>query len=274
MDSPIFACRPENDLYRLMSGQTPGLRRVPDPGRAIREAPPGAGVLILADGYPEQTTRVQLAWFRQAAAKNVRLYVEYPAWLPELAVGVFPRTTEWERAVVASDAFGADLARHRIVAVHDCHFVPVEAETAHLVVARVAGFDTAVYGLPKQVFPLLFEHPAGNVLVGTTKLSHFVTGRYAPQDAWQAVWRYILEWLCPGQSLSVPTWTPAVHPAYAPAAVLPADLERAVDHDPSRKPCRGPSQTPWVWSQLSRRATCQSFELPLGVSVPSGSASR
>jgi len=37
------------------------------------------------------------------------------------------------------------------------------------------------------VWPILFEHRTANLLVATTKLSHFVTGRYAPVDAGASV---------------------------------------------------------------------------------------
>ena len=98
--------------------------------------------------------------------------------------------------MIASDAFAPALAKLRILAIHDCRFVPLKAEDPHIVVGRVAGFDTAVYGLPKESFPILCELPkregGGEVLVATTKLSHFVTGRYAPSNAWRAIWNHVL----------------------------------------------------------------------------------
>ena len=74
-------------------------------------------------------------------------------------------------------------------------FVPIETADPDIVVARVAGFDSAVYGLPKKTFPVLTEIPLpddkGGLLVSTTKLSQFITGRYAPSDAWPAIWKHI-----------------------------------------------------------------------------------
>ena len=105
--------------------------------------------------------------------------------------------------MIASDAFAPALAKLRILAIHGCRFVPLKAENPHIVIGRVAGFDTAVYGLPKESFPILCELPkreqVGDVLVATTKLSHFVTGRYAPTDAWRAIWNYVFAWLQPGR---------------------------------------------------------------------------
>ena len=72
----------------------------------------------------------------------------------------------------------------------------LRAAKPDLVMARVAGFDTAVYGLPSTgAYPILFEH--AGVLVATTKLSQFVTARYAPSEAWGPIWRRVFEWLCP-----------------------------------------------------------------------------
>jgi hypothetical protein len=84
----------------------------------------------------------------------------------------------------------------RLLIIHGCHFLPMVAKSPHLILARVAGYDTAVFGLPEtEVYPVLFEHPRGDILVATTKLSQFVTGRYAPNDAWPVVWRMVFTWL-------------------------------------------------------------------------------
>ena len=80
-----------------------------------------------------------------------------------------------------------------LLAIHDCHFLEMEAEEPHLVLAKVAGYDTAAYGLQGiETFPLLFEHPNGRVMVSATKLSQFVTARYAPREGMQAVWQAII----------------------------------------------------------------------------------
>ena len=220
----VFCCGPDNDLYRAMTAGGVECQRCETAAAAVAQASAEAGVLILADGYPKTTTRLDSALLEAAAAKRLRVYVEYPASVPGLEAGK-PRHTRWERAVVASDAFGRTLKTLRILAIHDCHFVPMEAAQADIVVARVAGYDTAVFGLPKETFPILFEHPGGNLLVATTKLSQFVTARYAPAEAWQAVWHRILQWLCPGERVPRLAWTPTVRPSHGPREKLPDDVE-------------------------------------------------
>ena len=223
---PIFSCTPDNDLYRVLADCGVRCPRYDNPATAVEAASQGAGVLLLADDYPHGTQSIDATVFEQAARKGLRLYVEYPGSLPSIKLGK-PRKTKWERAVITSEAFGADLKPMRIVAIHDCHFLPAEAEKPHMVVARVAGFDTAIYGLPeKDVWPILFESNGGKLLVSTTKLSQFVTARYAPTDAWGPVMKMILGWVQPGLKVPKLKWTPSVRPSYTRDEPLPADTER------------------------------------------------
>jgi hypothetical protein len=225
-----FFCQPENDLYRVLGGEKSGFPRFATAAEAVQAAIEGAGVLILADAYPEKMTVVEPAVFEQAAKKKLRLYVEYPASLPDMQIGQ-PLDSKLERGVVASEIFGDALAPMRIVMVQSCRHLPVTIaglppQKPHLVLARVAGVDTAVFGLegtPTQ--PLLFDHPNGNLLVATTKLSHFVTGRYMPQEAWRTIWRTILGRLQPGATIPAIDWTPTVRPSYGRDEPLPADVE-------------------------------------------------
>jgi hypothetical protein len=218
----LFSCGPDNDLYAAVGG---AFRRHGDPRAAVLGAPEGAGVLLLADGYPTARTPFTQELADEAARRSLRLYVEFPSWLPGLPVGE-PRAVQWERAVVASDAFGTGLERLRILGVNDCTFLPVPPVTADLALARVAGFDAAVFGMPLEgVHPLLFAHPHANILVATTKLSAFVTARYAPSEAWGRVWEHILGWLCAGSGTPALRWTPHVRPSHGPGGALPADAE-------------------------------------------------
>ena len=215
-----FCCRPDNDLYKAL---TSGGRRYPrtaTPDEAVAKAPEGSAVLILADDYPAKPVRLTQDLLDHAAAKKLKIYAEY-ALLPGRAAPE-PRKAGWERVVVAGTGFGNELPAMRILTIHAASFLPVEAANPILVMARVAGFDKAVFGLPKQSWPILFE--SGSVMVSTTKLSQFVTARYAPSAAWQHVWEHILSWLG-AEGLRV-TWKPAVRPTHGREDPLPADAER------------------------------------------------
>lgn len=221
MDRLTFCCEPDNDLYQVLGAPSSWFST---PTEAIAKAPAGGAVLVLAAGYPKHTTPVDSGSLQLAAQRGLRLYLEYPAALPGLEVGA-PQTTRWERGVVASDWFGPDLPPLRILALHGCHYVPAAAPEPHLVVARVAGFDRAVYGLPDQAPPILFELPGRDLLVATTKLSQFVTARYAPTADWRLLWQRILGWLTRDQSPGDLQWTPTVRPAYGPNEPLPDGAE-------------------------------------------------
>jgi hypothetical protein len=218
----FFNCKPANDLYRVVENYWPGLPRFENVEDTLQRADAGSGVLLLADYYPNVGITITSRHLDIASQKSLRLYVEYPASFPGLDISA-PRETQWERTVVASNAFGEQLPKLRILAIHGCRFAIVQAAASHLVLARIAGFDTAVYGLPDVTYPILFQHPNVNALVATTKLSQFVTARYAPNDAWGSVWRMILRWLDPELAASNFAWTATVRPSYARDTNLPSD---------------------------------------------------
>jgi len=146
---PVFCCVEENDLYRVLDAGGMRCPRYDDPAAAVSAAAEGDAVLLLADEYPRRAQTIAPAVFETARSKRLRLYVEYPGSLPGLEVGQ-PRGTRWERGVITSKAFGPKLAPMRVVAIHDCRFVPVTVEKPHIVVAKVAGFDTAVTGCRRR----------------------------------------------------------------------------------------------------------------------------
>ena len=237
----VFSCRADNDLYRVLTESDRAYPRFDNPAEAVARAPEGAGLLVLADGYPQQRTTVDAAWFQAAMRKNLRFYVEYPNQVPGFVlkdrayVATGPYGSVLERTVITSDAFRPRLDPMRILVINDCHYLPVtpRPEKVHLALARVAGYATAKLGLPPANAPMLFEltglasaTPAkedARGLVATTKLSQFVSARYAPTEAWGPIWQTILQRLQPGRTVPALKWTPTVRPRYAQDAVLPAD---------------------------------------------------
>lgn len=219
-----LACAPDNDLYRVLIANDVPCRRFDTAIDAVLAAPPGSGALLLADGYPETPLAIDSRVLETAAGRALRLYLEYPASLPGFQTAP-PRAVGLERAVTATDVFAPAIPAGRILMVHGCHYVPVTASPAHLVLARVAGFDTAVYGLPAETFPLLFA-PSPSLLVATTKLSQPVTARYAPAECWRVIWEWILARVSPGAASAVRLhWTSTVRPTYGPEEPLPAGAE-------------------------------------------------
>lgn len=224
----ILSCAEDNDLYLTLQDNKVAIARFGSPEEAINNASEGSGVMILADNYPHKATMLDSALFEKAREKKLRVYVEYPSYLPETQVGQ-PRGTQWERVVISSDAFGPQLQKLRILGVHDCHFVTIEAKSPDIVVARVAGLDSAVFGLPEKTFPLLAEIPQpedkGGLMVSTTKLSQFITARYAPDDAMREIWAHIFQWLNPDNTIPALQWTSHVRPSFNADEELPDDAE-------------------------------------------------
>lgn len=216
----------DNDLYQLLSKSGVSCTRVGTSAQVIARSADGSSVLVLADDYPTKPTTVDEAFFAQAKAKHLRLFVEFPATIPGKSVGAIA-TTDWERVVIACNDFGAGLPKLRILAIHDCHYLPTTIDNPMLVEARVAGFDTAVFGLPKSAEPLLFEMNDGQWLIATTKLSDFIKGRFEPESAWREIWPVILKKVLP-PDLKLPAlkWSPTVRTSFTVSDSLPKDIEQ------------------------------------------------
>lgn len=213
-----LCCAEDNDLYRSLVRAGSGPARVGDAAEAIGRAEEGSAVLVLADGYPEKRTPLGPDLMREARAKHLRLFIEYPESLPGIEFGE-PRGIRWERAVVADEA-RAGLPKLRILGLHDCRILPAKADAAILVMGRVAGFDSAVYGLPEERFPVLFA-PEEGLLVATTKLSNFASARYAPARDWATLWGHLLDGLDPAGAPHRLAPEPIVRPAFGRDEPLP-----------------------------------------------------
>jgi hypothetical protein len=221
-----FCCAADNDVYRALAktaDQAPA--RFDTPADAIANAPRESGVLVLADGYPKSRTAVDAKLLEAAREKRLRLFIEYPQSIPGVELGE-PRTAAWERVVVANDALkSGNLPQLRILGAHGCSYLPATGvKDPLLTLARVAGYDSAVYGLPKEHFPILFRTPGGE-LIATTKLSNFLTARYAPAAQWVDVWSYIFDQLDPGHKRAL-DFDAVVRPTHVPDAPLPKDAEK------------------------------------------------
>src|SRR5688572_20535897 len=216
-----FVCRADNDLFALLADAGEHHARFDTPDEAVLRSKAGSVLLVLADGYPRVTTPVDAAFFAAAKAKRLRLYMEYPSLVPGVEFAP-PKQAVWERGVVSTDRFGERLPKLALFSAHGCQYLPTRAADPLLVIGRVAGFDSAVYGIPATAEPLLFEAGNGDWLIATTKLSGFVTGRYAPTDRWATIWKQILKRLDPQASRKL-SWTPLARPAYGKDDALPHD---------------------------------------------------
>lgn len=212
----------QNDLFRLLRREGFSVRTFGSPEEAVKTAAAGSGVFIIAHDYPRIDPKniITQSLLDAAGKKRVRLYIEYPAQYPGLAVPDSAVETQLERGVVTSDVFGKQLPAMGLLAIHDAHVLPVEMDSPLIVLAKVVGVDKAEYGLADtKTLPLLFRRE--NALVSMTGLSDFETGRYGPRESVKVLLTYILRWVVGNKDLSLQHWVEDVRPMYGRTAVLP-----------------------------------------------------
>lgn len=71
-----------NDLLALLKSAGHAVNIASSWRDAISVANPGDGLLLLADGYPKVQTATPVALWTAAAAKRLKVFLEYPAELP------------------------------------------------------------------------------------------------------------------------------------------------------------------------------------------------
>ncbi|WP_212592608.1 hypothetical protein [Sphingobacterium humi] len=216
----------QNDLYQLLKKQDAvKLQRVSTAKDALRKLKKGDILLCMADGYPKAKLALDASFYEALKKKNVKAYVEFPSFIPGHSVQDSLFHGELERAVVSSDAFGAALAKLTILGINDTYLLQTQAAQPLLILGKVAGLNTAAYGIDDvKQYPLLFKQD-GNY-VATTKLSGFATGRYGPNDAWKAVWNHILQDLSGKPDFALKGWLSYVNPAYGKHETLPANAKK------------------------------------------------
>lgn len=216
----VFFCGPaDNDLYVLMQQEGFRIKRFNKAADAVAAAGKGDAVFIVAGGYPRVKTAIPASLPEQAKQKGLKVYLEYPAIYADT-----PVHTQLERGVVTSTVFNG-LPPMSILGINDCYVLPVKADGPLIVLAKVAGFDKAAYGISDvPQYPLLFEDRG--MLVAATSFSSFARGRYGPGNAWQKVWSYIL-WRMTGRDITrFREWPVHVAPSYERNEPLPADAQR------------------------------------------------
>lgn len=213
-----------NDLYQLLQREGFTIRKYNTPEAAVKAAPKGSGVFILARNYPQTdaVNRITSQLLNDANKKDLRLYIEYPTAFPGLDIPAKPIETKFERGVITADVFGGELAPMSLLGIHNCHILPVNANNPLIVLAKVVGLDKAEYGLANtKTYPLLFAQE--NALVCMTGLSNFQTGRYGPKASMKTVWTYILSRITGDKNVTLKKWKEDVRPMFGKTAALPAD---------------------------------------------------
>ena len=187
----------------------------------------GDGVLILSGEYPLKQVNLNEEVYRLIKKKALKVYIEYPSYVPGIDFGEI-MTPSKQRAVISSDFFPIMPNKFSILGINGLHYITTKTKIASpsIVAAKVAGFDSAIYGLPEKTDPLLFEIPNSQILVSTTCLSNFVSGRFAPQKAWGAIWKSILAYILPDIDIKELEWNPEVTVTYLKEEKLPRNFQK------------------------------------------------
>ncbi|MFH1903859.1 MAG: hypothetical protein ABIK20_07425 [Candidatus Omnitrophota bacterium] len=221
----VFVCSESNDLWGVLKNAGCVYPRFENLPAALQKAEKDSCLLVLADDYPAPRHVIDREFLEEAKVKSLRVYIEYPSALSGVETGE-PRLTEWERIVTTSDFFSPAIGRDEILALHGCWLLPVQSKKCHLAAARVAGYRKAIYGIPEEIFPILFHHEEyPDVLVAASKLSNFVTGRYAPKETWRKIWERLLGWLLRTEGPPRLDWQMTVRPAFTAEEDVPRDVE-------------------------------------------------
>ena len=219
----IVSQNPANNFAELLANHAIEFKMADSLAAVLPQVNANDAVAVLNDNYP---CEMELSNDWQHAAQNgTRFFFEFPRtvagidWTKELF------TVEFERTVAAKD-FG-NLKAMTIMVQNGCYFHKLNTKVEPiLTAARVAGYRTAIYGLPEEHTPVCFIHPDyPTVMIGNANFSGFRTARFNPQPDWAEFLRGMIQFLQP--KLKVPTlsWQMAVRPMYQDADVITAKQE-------------------------------------------------
>ena len=182
-------------------------------------------IYLEAVQYPVSTLEINDKLLKLAQKKKVRMLIEYPQNIAGIELGKL-RKAEHERTVVCSDFFKTEvLSEGTILAQHSCWFRLVTTSVVpHLALAKVAGYRKTVFGMPNDIYPILFQHPEyDNVMISTVCLSKLVSARFAPKEDWIKIMQAIFTWL--NNDIHVTCdWDTPVAPSYNEADLLPENI--------------------------------------------------
>jgi hypothetical protein len=218
-NSNIIICSDgNNDIGSILKINDFSYRNIPSQLAAVKAAKIGSGVLFVANNYPQKRFSFAKGVRELVAKKKLKIFIEYPQAYTDLHIGNDTIKTQLERAIInTSKIKGTDSLD--LIGIHNAIVVKSTAKNPLIIVAKVAGFDNAQYGISDvPPAPLLFKQ--GNVLVATTRLSASITSRFGPVNHLKPVWQYIFKYLDPSVNWQFPNWPLQVKPMHEQAVKL------------------------------------------------------
>lgn len=213
----VYCCGGEsNDLVSLLEDEGFKIIREKDAQTTLEKAPESAAVLLLNADYPDKIRRLTDAQRETIRRKRLRVFAEYASLADTVPQ---PEKIEFERVVVM-DSLAPELLPMDLLSVNRGWYIRERAEKPLMAIARVAGFDTAVYGLEDTPYAPLVYQPDSNLWISTSQLSDFARIRFAPEFRWKAFWETVIGDLV-GRKVAFGSWESPVGPSYGEKQELP-----------------------------------------------------
>lgn len=205
-----YVASEENNLITLLKEEGVRLYSTPTAREAIEKADKGAAVLLLNENYPEKVQQLSPELLQTIENKQLKVFAEY-ATLEDSLPAI--KEVSLERVVV-NDSISPSLRPLDLLSINCGYYFDAKAEHPLLLLAKVAGFDRAEYGLKETpTCPVFYKH-GDNLWISTTQLSNFAQARFMPEYRWKNFWEWFLGCLNGTSGITLNNWTSYVAPAY------------------------------------------------------------
>ena len=193
-----------NDLIKLLYDEEAKVKEYESPESALEKAKPGSAVLLLAGDYPEKPLIISEDNYNIIEEKGLRVYAEFadvPALRLRSGTGKSGSGTGGDGSelkeigverIVVTKPLGDSLKPMDLLTINRAVYLKTEAADPLMVIARVAGFDSAVFGLEDTPSSPLVYKPSDNIWISTAKLSDFAHLRLIPERKWQPFWETVI----------------------------------------------------------------------------------
>lgn len=214
----IWCCADEdNDLVTVLKDNGYRIVLSDDVQTTLEKAPEGAAVLLLNRSYPDSVRLLSGQQVSKIGEKGLRVFAEFASTadtLPQLHEIGFER-------VVMTNSLAPGLGPMDLLSINrGRYFREDAAEGTVMAIAKVAGFDTAVYGLDDTpCYPLVYRKRDG-LWMSTSQLSEFARLRFMPEAKWKVFWEKVIGDLT-GHETRFSSWIYPVHPSYGKDVPLP-----------------------------------------------------
>ena len=217
----------DNDLVNLLEKERFKIIRGDSVSKTLESAKPGSAVILVANEYPDKPQILSEKDLGTIKEKGLRVFAEFAALRlrsgteeGDSGTGELELKEISVERVVVTEPIGDNLKPMDLLTINRAVYIKTEATDPMMVIARVAGFDTAVYGLEDTPYdPLVFKD-GENLWIGTSKLTDFSKLRFMPESKWQPFWENILSELT-GNEVTFKEWPKMIAPAYSEKEKLP-----------------------------------------------------